>query len=387
MLSADGTAGLPPASLHAARTEPAARAGAVRHVLMTADAVGGVWRYSIDLGRALAERGVRTTLAVMGPPPGAAQRLEAEEAGLALVDRPYRLEWMDEPWTDVTRAGAWLLALERSLAPDVVHLNGYVHAALAWRAPVVVVAHSCVRTWWRAVKHEAAPGRLDAYRAAVAAGLAAARVVVAPTRAMLDALQAEYEVTLAARVIPNGSAADFTGAVPGRKEPFVLAAGRAWDEGKNIGTLCAAAGRLTWPVYVAGDVREPGGAAGRTCRLNGVRPLGRLPAAEMRAWYERAAIYALPARYEPFGLSVLEAAQARCALVLGDIPSLRETWADAALFVPPDGEEALVAALEQLAGDEAARTAWGTRAAARAARFGLGRTADAYLHLYEELTA
>ena len=40
----------------------------------------------------------------------------------------------------------------------------------------------------------------------------------------------------------------------------------------------------------------------------------------------RASIYALPARYEPFGLSILEAALSGAALVLGDIPSLREVW-------------------------------------------------------------
>ncbi|HEX8375447.1 MAG TPA: hypothetical protein VF606_09745, partial [Geminicoccaceae bacterium] len=40
-----------------------------RHVLMTTDAVGGVWTYSLDLAAALATRGVRTTLAVLGPAP------------------------------------------------------------------------------------------------------------------------------------------------------------------------------------------------------------------------------------------------------------------------------------------------------------------------------
>ena len=34
--------------------------------------------------------------------------------------------------------------LERRLRPDVVHLNGYTHGALPWRAPVLVVGHSCV---------------------------------------------------------------------------------------------------------------------------------------------------------------------------------------------------------------------------------------------------
>ena len=65
--------------------------------------------------------------------------------------------------------------------------------------------------------------------------------------------------------------------------------------------------------------------------------------------YAAAAIYALPARYEPFGLSVLEAAQHGCALVLGDIDSLRENWDGAALFVDPDDAGALAASWARLA--------------------------------------
>ena len=120
------------------------------------------------------------------------------------------------------------------------------------------------------------------------------------------------------------------------KEPFVLAAGRLWDEAKNIEALRAALRReIAWPVCVAGDTRHPDGravAAPWTSRM-----LGR--AADRRdlaGWLRAAAIYALPARYEPFGLVRLEAALSGCALVLGDIPSLREVWGDAALFVAPD---------------------------------------------------
>ena len=57
-------------------------------------------------------------------------------------------------------------------------------------------------------------------------------------------------------------------------------------------------------------------------------------------WLRRATIFALPARYEPFGLSALEAGLAGCALVLGDIP-MREVWHDAAMFVPPEQPAAL----------------------------------------------
>ena len=352
----------------------------VHHVLMTADAVGGVWRYSVDLGRALARRGVRTTVAVMGPSPTAAQRREAERAGLAIVDRPFRLEWMEDPWEDVRRAGDWLLTLDRTLEPDVIHLNGYSHAVLPWSSPVIVVAHSCVRTWWRAVKGEEAPAPLENYRKAVAEGLRAARYVVAPTGAMLEALENEYGIAAPSAVIPNGAVSDGIEPDWNEKADVVLAAGRAWDDAKNIRMLCAVADRLPWPVHVAGEQREPGRNA---CLLTSVHPLGVLSHAEMMSWYRRAAIYTLPARYEPFGLSVLEAARAGCALVLGDIPSLRENWSDAARFVSPDDGAALHEVIAELAADRALRLELGRRAFERARAFTIDRTADGYLKVYE----
>jgi hypothetical protein len=98
---------------------------------------------------------------------------------------------MDEPWEDVAAAGRWLLGLEARFRPDIVHLNGYAHAALPFEAPVLVVGHSCVLSWWRAVKGVDAPPDWDRYRREVRAGLHAAGLVLAPTRAMLDSLAQE----------------------------------------------------------------------------------------------------------------------------------------------------------------------------------------------------
>jgi glycogen synthase len=309
--------------------------------------------------------------------------------GVPVIDSPYRLEWMADADDDVRRAGEWLLTLEQALRPDVVHLNGYAHAVLPWSAPALIVAHSCVRTWWKAVKRDAAPARYDRYTAMVLGGLRAAQVVVAPTQAMLDALGREYAPSLLAgraRVIPNGcvTCAPETGALWRGKEPFVFAAGRVWDEAKNIGELCEVAGRLSWPVWVAGDACGPDGGV---CPLNSVRALGRLSHRRMRGFYRKASIYALPARYEPFGLSVLEAAAAGCALVLGDIPSLRENWNGAARFVPPGDPGALAASIQGLIDDPSARAGFGCRALARATAFTITRTADAYVRLYESLIA
>jgi glycosyltransferase involved in cell wall biosynthesis len=349
---------------------------------MTADAVGGVWRYAVDLGSTLRRRGVEVTVAVMGPSPSAAQRGEARRAGLELLDRPYRLEWMDNPWADVSSAGEWLLDVARAITPSVIHLNGYAHAALPWNAPVMVVAHSCVRTWWAAVRREPAPASASRYTAIVDAGLGAADAVVAPTHAMAAALAREYRSRPRVRIIPNGGVPRRAPRRSRRKAPFVLAAGRVWDDAKNITALCSIAPSVGWPILVAGDASAPGG---EPCEAPHVHLLGHLSSPALARWYGRAAIYALPARYEPFGLSVLEAAAAGCALVLGDIDSLRENWDGAALFVDPDDHAGLAAAIQGLIADPDLRAHAGRLAAARASTFALDRTADAYLNLYQSL--
>jgi glycosyltransferase involved in cell wall biosynthesis len=355
----------------------------VRRLLMTADVVGGVWPYTVDLAQGYAARGIAVDVAVMGPPASEAQRQEIAAAGARLHELPCRLEWMDDPWRDVDGAGGALLDLARATRADLVHLNGFCHAALPWPAPVAVVAHSCVRSWWRAVHGEAAPGRFDEYSRRVEHGLRAASVVIAPSAAMLRELEREYGVPARGRVIPNGRAALSTAnEIP--REPIVFTAGRLWDEAKNVEAVCAVAPHLSWPVFVAGDTRAPDG---RTIAPAGARYLGRLGAPSMTEWYARASIYALPARYEPFGLSVLEAARAGCALVLGDIRSLRENWNGAAVFVPPDNRRALASAIQALSADDGRRRELSTLAVARAARFTVDRMVAGYLDAYAALVS
>jgi mannosylglucosylglycerate synthase len=60
--------------------------------------------------------------------------------------------------------------------------------------------------------------------------------------------------------------------------------------------------------------------------------------------YKVADVLFLPSREEGFGLPVLEAALHRLPIVCSDIPVLREVAGDAALYVAPDGDPAVVAA-------------------------------------------
>ena len=348
---------------------------------MTTDTVGGVWTYALELSRGLTQRSMEVALATMGRPLTPAQRREAERVpNLQVQESSYKLEWMDQPWEDVNRAGDWLLGLEERFQPDLVHLNSYSFGALPWRAPALVVGHSCVLSWWQAVKGSPAPPEWARYRQEVCRGLLLADKVVAPSAAMLRALEHHYGPIANSSVVPNGR--DPAACQPQRKEPVILAVGRLWDEAKNLAALQSVAPFLSWPVYVAGDNCHPNGSA---VSVANVCFLGSLSSIELASWYGRAAIYALPAWYEPFGLSALEAALSGCALVLGDIPSLRETWDGAALFVPPDDTDALRVALRALASDRRNRTVLAARARQRALQYTPARMAEEYLQMYAEM--
>jgi glycogen synthase len=364
-------------------------------VLMTADAVGGVWTYALDLSAALAQHDISVVLATMGPRPNAAQRAAVQGMShVKLVESDHRLEWMADPWRDVSAAGEWLLDLARREAADVVHLNGYSHAALPWQRPVVCVAHSCVVSWWHAVHREHPPAEWNTYRRNVTLGLNSADLVVAPTAAFLETLQSCYGFQQPAEVIRNGrpqthfsapAALDGNGGGPtGGREPVLIGCGRLWDSAKNLRVFDAAAEGLPWPAYVIGD---PSGPDGQTFASKSLHTLGVLAHDDVESWLQRASIFVHPALYEPFGLAVLEAAGAGCALVLSDIPTLRELWDGAAEFFNPCDSAQLHAALNVLIANPAKRAALAAAAQRRAAEYGVDSMAAAYARVYRSLAA
>ena len=352
-------------------------ASRARRVLLTADTAGGVWTYAMELATALEREGHAVALATLGAEPSPAQRQDAELRGLPLRSFRCRLPWMPDPWADVATAGRWLVSLAHEVNADVVHLNEPVFAALQWPAPTLAVAHSCVLSWWEAVLGEPAPATWDRYRAAMRDGLEAADVVVAPSRTMLASVRRHYGIRHG-QAIPNGR--DPGALRPEAKDGLVLTATRLWDAAKNVGTLDRAAGGLPWPVYAAGDPVSPDG---RAEPFANICLLGHLDRRRLTTWMSRAAIFALPAKYEPFGLSVLEAALAGCALVLGDIPSLREHWDGVAIFVPPEDAALLRLAITSLIEDPQLRHTLAMRARRRALGFSARRMALGYIGAYD----
>ena len=354
-----------------------------RHVLMTADTVGGVWTYALDLAAGLAEAGVSASLAVLGPAPTADQAAEAAAIeGLTLVETGLPLDWTAPDVGALERASHGVRLLADRLDVDLVHLNAPALAASErFAQPLVSVAHSCLATWWSAVRSGPPPEdfgwRIRAHRL----GLLASEAVIAPSGAFADATLRAYDVPRPS-VVHNGRRAETTGLAAPRSG--AVTTGRLWDDGKNVATLDRAAARLSTPLTAFGPVRGP---HGEHRGLDHASATGRLPAEAVRRELRSASVFVSASLYEPFGLGVLEAAQAGCALVLSDIPTFRELWDGAALFAPPTDDAAFAEAIQTLIDDGAQRERLVGASRQRASRFSVESMTAGVLDVYATLTS
>ena len=359
-------------------------AGAHR-ILMTTDAVGGVWRYALELCAAL---DAEVVLAVLGPAPDADQRAAAAAVpGLRLVETGLPLDWLSDGPGPVLAAGAAIARLAREVGADVVHLNSPALAVADFGVPVVAVNHGCLGTWWDAAGKGAVDATLAWLPDLVGRGLRVADRTVAPTRAYAEAVARRYALRVVPTAVHNGRTpialpAALPATLPAAAPlPGALTVGRLWDEVKGTATLDAAAARLDAPFVAVGATRAPHGA---TATLRHLKATGPLPEAELAGLLARRAVFASAARFEPFGLAVLEAAQAGCPLVLSDIATFRELWDGAAVFVAAGDPDGFAAAIAALLADPARHAAQGAAAQAGAARFTPAATAAAMTAIYRD---
>jgi glycosyltransferase involved in cell wall biosynthesis len=244
---------------------------------------------------------------------------------------------------------------------------------------MIAACHSCVATWWQAVRSGLLPPEFAWRTDLVRQAYAKADALVAPSAAFAATTVHVYGLPRLPAVVHNGRGTLPAEPITLRGEPFVFTAGRLWDEGKNLAALDRAAARLCAPVLAAGPLEGPNGAC---IRLSHVRPLGRLSGPEIAGYLAPAPVFASVAHYEPFGLAALEAAQAGCALVLSDIPTFRELWDGAAIFAPPDDDAVLTAALQRLLHDSVARQTLGAAARERSARYTVEAMTAGMLNIY-----
>ncbi len=351
----------------------------VRRLLMTTDAVGGVWRYAVDLAGGLRSFGIETTLLCFGPRPEGTRRAEAGQvADLQWVDLP--LDWMSRDASDLAAVPDAIARHAAAASADVVQVNLPSQAAqLDLDVPVVAAAHSCVTSWFHAVRGSDLPESWQWQRTLTQAGLDRACAVIAPSRAFAEVLRDCYPGLPRITVVPNATA--IKEAAP-RKKPYAYAAARWWDEGKNAAVLDKAAARCRRPVRAAGANRGPNG---HCVTFQHARHLGQLDQPQLVELAGSAAAFVSPSIYEPFGLAALEAARLGAALVLADIPTYRELWDGAALFAAPHDPDSFAAAIDVLLDDGDLRRSLSGRAASRAAAFTIEAQTAQMLGLYRSL--
>jgi len=362
------------------------------HILITSDTLNGTWTYTKELVAGLITRGMQVTLVSFGEIPLPEQTAWMDRLyGLTYHPTAFRLDWMEEGEHDFQDASAYLCSLVKEIKPDLFHSNHLCYGAIPITIPRIVVAHGDVVTWWKAVHgREPKDSRwLRWYRHALAEGLSCASAVVAPSEWMLNSVRSHYSGGPRESVIHHGRNPIFFNPYV-TKEDSVLAIGRLLDPAKQLGLLTQE--RYPVPVCIVGDEgSEPSQATVRAdVRFSdgnvGVALKGPQSESQLRLLYSRASIYAATSRYEPSGMSILEAALSRCALVLNDIPSLRELWGQAAVYFETNDASSLADSVRALSSDPELRRNFANRAFQRAREcYNAHRMTDNYIQLYRSV--
>ncbi len=366
------------------------------HVLMTSDTLNGsIWTYTRELITGLIGRGIRVTLVSFGQIPLPEQTAWMERLR-ALEYRPtaFRLDWMHEGQQDFGDASDYLCAVAAEIKPDLFHSNHLCYGALPVTIPRIVVAHGDLITWWKSV-HGHGPKEsawLRWYRDTTAQGLSEASAVVAGSDWMLEAVRGSYPASMNGTVINHGrNPIHFNPYVT--KNNAVLAIGRILDPAAQVNLLAERSHPV--PVCVV-DAKQPEHCSETVFRTDvgfndgseGVVLRGPRSETQLRLLYSRASIYVSASRYEPAGMTILEAALSRCALILNDIPAMREIWGPAAVYFRTNDGDSLSEAVRIINSDANLRRSFANRAFNRAREcYNSNRMTSNYIQLYRTVSS
>jgi len=118
-----------------------------------------------------------------------------------------------------------------------------------------------------------------------------------------------------------------------------------------------------------------------------VRFLGFVPAETLRCFYQHAAAFVFPSRYEGFGLPPIEAMACGTPVVTSNVSSLPEVVGDAAELVNPENVFDIARGIKEVLLNEQRRADLILRGREQAARYSWERTARQVLQIYREAAA
>lgn len=302
-----------------------------------------------------------------------------------------RFRWSVLPGTDLTVRGRWFvlnapvtLRLRRA---EAVILGGWNEPAFWEALTVCALRRVPVVVWVESTGSDRRSGRLEPLKRRLLRLPAAFLVPGQASRAYLRALGVDD-----GRIVTAPNAVDVSIFARTEREPHdgpvrILAISRLAPE-KGFDVLLRAVEGLPVEVALAGAGPEEK----RLRRLAGpnVRFLGHVPRDDLPAVLATADVYVLPARSEPWGMTLNEAALAGLPLVsttaAGAAHELIEDGVNG-FVVPPDDTDALRGALQRLVEDEPFRRAAGERSLELGARLTPERWADAVAGLATSLSS
>lgn len=297
----------------------------------------GVQRFAAEVTQAIARAGVPFRLLA---PRGAPDRL-----GDIAVEHIGNRSGQSWEQLDLPRAAG---------AATLLNLGNT--APMQCGGPRVVVIHDAgvfdtpesyslaFRSWYRTL-HLALP-RLGARIVTVSEfsrGRLAARLRLDPAR--IEVMPEGGEHVL--RLPPDTGVLAKHGLAPGG---YALAVGTRAAH-KNLGALREAAAMLAsrgMALAVAGAVQGGVFSGAADAEGRGVKLLGRVSDAELRALYENALCLVFPSRYEGFGIPPLEAMWCGCPVLAARAGAVPEVCGEAALWFDAEGPLTPAAALARL---------------------------------------
>lgn len=353
----------------------------LQSILMTTDTIGGVWNFTNSLIKELQKYNLQIKLVTLGRQLSDAQRKEIKNFNnLAIFENECKLEWMENPWDDITKSCNWIQDIVRQENPDIIHFNSFTFNSLSFGKPTMCTAHSCVLSWYQNVKGTRPSGNWDFYYRFVKSGLHRVNYVTVPSKFMERQINKFYNRNCL--VIYNGveQNSNITS-----KEQIVYSVGRVWDEAKNFSILSEIASYVEWPIIISGSTKLETQGKTNLVENNNVQYLGECSSNEIYSLMKKSSIFVSTSLYEPFGLAVLEAASNGCALILPDIDSFIEIWGDAALFYKKNSSHSLLSAIKKLTSNSILLSLYSKKALEQSSKYSIVNTASQYYSLYCQL--
>ena len=297
------------------------------------------------------------------------------------------------------------------IAPDLVHIP-LNRVPLLLMRPYVVTVHDMANllfdegrsgVWMQLRRYRFRRGLLRARRV-IAVSEATKRDVQNLMGVRSERIRRVYNAPDPGFYEHDGRSADERGRILERyqiQHPFLLYAGNVRRH-KNVPRLVEAfavlRGQLAeHPVYkdlrlvLIGDTISQHPAVRQAVMKSRVEPLvrflGFVPFETLRCFYESAAAFVFPSRYEGFGLPPLEAMACGTPVITSNVSSLPEVVGDAAVLINPENVFDIARGISEVLLDETLRAELIRRGHAQAARFSWERTAREALEIYREAAA